>query len=553
MSLQQTSQMSLDVLRASGHKRRGRRWCFKTGTAMLLALIMLVSLQTTVFASDPLVVDTSLRTTQNTNNDDATHIIIVHEEPEWPWLPISVTNETMNGFNAVRRVYALPPDVNPAVISQQSFDMLGQTFNFAHIVQEASEQQESQEVRETVRIETATSNLNEILPHLEQQLHFERDGFSGILSLDLSSVVSEVAGTTRTTSTATRRRTFPGLAEPDNAVIPLTISDGGITFHLASVNWIAGNSSQAVDGHAIPSTFTADATFTAQVTNTRITGYITTADYVGVVTRSMPGMIIYTAVFYGEPVIEIILSGPRHQSFPGLSEPNDDHIPDTIIESGNSYRLSNVEWIRSSSRSPDGQSMIYTYTANATFIPAGMVSQPDEATQIPVTPHPQTDGNQTQARAPMEPREPRESSGTGITVLIVILVLLAIAGAGVGAYFFAKDRFGGNVTVYSLHSPSEVVKAGKVKVNFQDDEPVITIDGPATKTPARTGRYIIAIAGKALALAAGKTVMVVKGALEARHEIPASVAQERQYDFTVDFSDEDMDDGSSGSGHEALL
>ena len=202
----------------------------------------------------------------------------VRSEPEWVWHPISVVNESMNGFNAVRMTYALPPDVNPAVIPTADFEMFGQIFTFAYVTQQQTSNESFIEMSETITIEARSRNLNDILPNLEQEIWFERDGFSGTLVLNLHSITSEVAGTTRHTSTATRQRTYPGLSSPDNSFIPRTITDGGTTFHLSTVDW-QSTSMSSVDGHPVASSYTAHATYTAQVTQTRTTGYTITAEY----------------------------------------------------------------------------------------------------------------------------------------------------------------------------------------------------------------------------------------------------------------------------------
>ncbi|MCL2188254.1 MAG: hypothetical protein FWC16_04230 [Defluviitaleaceae bacterium] len=279
--------------------------------SLTLAVVLLFCLQTTVFAASQgtvLTVNPVLNVSDAEDEDypSAESIIPIIAEPVWAWHPISVVNEPMNGFNAVRRTYALPPDVNPAVISTAGFEMFGQQFTFAYVLQQPTSNESFIEMRQSVTIETRTRNLDDILPNLEQDIWFERDGFAGTLVLDIHSITSEVAGTSRHTSTATRQRTFPHLSSPDNSLIPRTITDGGTTFHLSSVDW-QSSSISSVDGHPVASSHTAHATFTAQVTQTRTTGYTVTAEYVGTVFRTTQGKTLFTAIFYGEPIIEIWL------------------------------------------------------------------------------------------------------------------------------------------------------------------------------------------------------------------------------------------------------
>ena len=275
--------------------------CLKTIMSLVLAMGLAFCLQVTVLAATPpdqdMVTTTPLNLMPSSanpeNNDDSQTPNALLPETPWVWHPISVIIEPMNGFNAIRRTYALPPDVNPVAISTNDFDMFGQRFTFAYVIQQPTSNESFMEMRETITIEARSRNLNDILPYLEQEIWFDRDGFAGTLILDLHSITSEVAGTTSHTSTATRQRTYPHLSSADNSLIPRTITDGGTTFHLASVDWQTISHS-SIDGHPVASTFTAHATYTAQVTQTRTTGYNITAEYAGTVFRTAQGKTLFT-------------------------------------------------------------------------------------------------------------------------------------------------------------------------------------------------------------------------------------------------------------------
>jgi len=508
---------------------------------LIFTVIILLCLQIAVFAASAeqvLTVDTTLNV-ERTESDEEHHpesdiyAATISEIP-WVWHPISVINEIANGFNTVRKIYALPPDVNPTVISTENFHMFGQQFSFAYVIQHASSHENAREVRETVTIDTTSRNINDILPYLEQTIAFDRDGYTGILTLNLQSISSQAAGTTTTTNTATRQRTFPHMSSPDNSLVPRTITDGGITFHLASVDWSSGTSTSSIDGHAVSSTFTATATFTTQVTNTRTTGYTTTAEYVGTVFRTVPDAMIYTVNFYGAPAVEEISSPEvvvdaniRHQIFHDLPMRNDTLVPQAIAEGDSTFYLSNIDWVPMNSLSEDGQSSIRTYTASATFTRSEAQEQATVST---------TDSSMLQT--PRESREPKEM-GRGVLILLGSLLGLAVVGAG--GFFLAKHYYGYNVTVYSVNSPGDVIRAGKIKVDFEIAEPVIDIEKPASKYPAKTERYIIQLAQRAATKIAGKTVRIVLGDKEASHAIPSDAGQMPVYEFSVDFSDDDED------------
>jgi len=450
---------------------------------LAFAVVLLLCSQTTVFANQGtvLTVNTALNVERTDSDEDSYSPYPAFPlEAQWAWHPISVVNEPMNGFNAVRRTYALPPDVNPAVISTADFEMFGQHFTFAYVLQQPTSNESFMEMRETVTIDTRTRNLNDILPNIDQEIRFERDGFAGTLVLDIQSITSTAAGTSRHTSTATRQRTFPHLSSPDNALIPRTITDGGTTFHLSTVDWQSGSVS-AVDGHPVASSHTAHATYTAQVTQIRTTGYTTTADYIGTVFRTTQGMTVFTAVFYGEPIIEV--------------------------------------WLE---EEPESEPVI--------IIPTEPEPEPDPTPQ------------------PVQQSESNVSNAV-IIALAVIGTLIGLGAFGAGGFFLAKHFLGYNVTVYSIDGPREIIKAGKIKMDLNSPEPTIVLDKSVGRSPAKTGRYIIQIAQRAVPKLINKTVRVVLNDKEALHKVPEKALGLPVYEFEVNFAaDEDDPRDASGSG-----
>ena len=450
---------------------------------LTIAVVLIICMQATVFAANPqqvLTVNTSLNVEPTgLEEDDYPAYSTVPLELQWVWHPISVVNEPINGFNAVRRTYALPPEVNPAVISTSDFEMFGQIFTFAYVMQQPTSNEAFMEIRETVTLDTRSRNLNEILPNLEQEIWFERDGFAGTLVLDIHSINSAAAGVSRHTSTATRQRTFPHLSSPDSSLIPRTITDGGTTFHLSTVDW-SSSSVSAVDGHSVASSYTAHATFSAQVTQTRTTGYTTTAEYVGTVFRTTQGMTLFTAVFYGEPIIEVWLEEPEQE-------------PVVVIP-----------------------------------------VEPE------VVPEP--------APTPVQPRE--QNGNAVIIALAVIGTLIGLTAFGAGGFFLAKHFLGYNATVYSIDGSRDIVKAGKIKVDLNSPEPTIMLNKAVGHNPAKTGRYIIQIAQRAIPKLVNKTVRVVLHDKEAFHKIPDKAIGLTAYEFEVNFADDDSAeaDGVSGLG-----
>lgn len=433
----------------------------------MLVSVVIFSLQVSALAAEPVLTVNTALNVELTATDDYQMDEPEPQEQQWVWHPISVINEPMNGFNAVRRTYALPPDVNPAIIATDDFEMFGQRFTFAHVLKQPTSDEAFKEMRETVTIEATSRNLNDILPYLEQEILFERDGFSGVLVLDIHSITSEVAGTSRTTSTATRQRSFPHLSEPDNSLIPRTITDGGTTFHLATVDW-QPNRSAAIDGHQIAVTYTATVTYSAQVTRTHTTGYIVTAEYIGTVFRITQGKTLYTAIFYGEPIIEVYIDAYE-------PEPATPYEPNVIAEA-----LPPQQYIRD------------------------------------------------------------ENHGNAANISIALIgALVGFVALGVGGFFLAKHFMGYNVTVYSINGPRDIVKSGKIKLDVNSSEPTITLDKAIGNSFAKTGRYIIQIAQRAIPKLVNNPIHIELCDKEAFHTVPESAIGTPKYEFKINFADDD--------------
>jgi len=482
--------------------------------SLALILVLIFCLQTAVFAANTgtqpgnvLTINTALNVTPDSdgNDDDySEHDTYIYSSAEaaWVWHPISVINEPMNGFNAIRRTYALPPYVNPAVISTADFEMFGQRFSFAYVLQQSTMDESFMEVRETVTIEARSRNLNDILPNLEQEIWFERDGFAGTLTLDIHSITSEVAGTSRHTTTATRQRTFPHLSSPDNSLIPRTIIDGGTTFHLSTVEWQSGGTS-AVDGHPVASSHTATATFTAQVTQTRTTGYVITAEYVGTVFRTAQGKTLFTAIFYGEPIVEIWLQDNGANNTAGSQSEGGDGAG-----YANNTNLNHGE----GSENQGGSG----YGSNDASASSNSSSNPNQS---------YTSGS---------------AAGDVVSVILsAIGILVGLIALGIVGLLLAKRFLGFNTTIYSIDSPREIVKAGKIKIDTNSPEPVISLDKAVGRNLAKTDRYIIQIAQRAVQKLVNKEVRIVLHDKEAFHKVPENALNVPVYEFEVNFSDDD--------------
>jgi hypothetical protein len=228
------------------------------------------------------------------------------KEPSAPAIaniyPIGVTETRENGGRQIVKTYELGANENPADIPRGDFERGGWNYVLTDIIRKETASADTREHKEIVTANTDTKELETILSLLAQTMEYKaEDGFVGILSLDVASIKVETAGTKTSSYEMKVTREYPHLSTNDTSLVPKTATDNGKTYTLAGVEWKAGNYS-TVDYEQIPDYYTAIATFTATGSSTKVTGYVTTAEYVGTLAKLTQGKTIYTAYFEGTEI-----------------------------------------------------------------------------------------------------------------------------------------------------------------------------------------------------------------------------------------------------------
>jgi hypothetical protein len=237
--------------------------------------------------------------------------------------------------------------------------------------------------------------MESIIQQLQPQIEYtSEDGYAGFLSLNISSIKVEQAGTKTNSYTLTAKREYPHLSSNDTSLIPKTIEDGGKTYTLANVDWKAGNT-VTVDYEAMPEYYTAYANYTATGSKTVVTGYITTAEYVGTISKIGQGKTVYAASFLGKEIVP-------------------ERIPLEIVELGET--LSKPE----TADENDG-------TAE---LPSD--AEPSSITKAETTPESSNEPEPTDSAAP---DTTQDNDGTNWPVVIVFAVLCALLVGGGFGYF----------------------------------------------------------------------------------------------------------------------
>jgi hypothetical protein len=206
-----------------------------------------------------------------------------------------------NGTEFVR-IYELGPKESAEDIPREAFERGGNRYELTEIIKQEMELADTVQHSETVTIDTATKELEEILPLLAPTMDFvSEDGYSGILLLDVAGIVTEASGTKQSAYTLTISREYPHMTSNDTSLLPKTVTERELTYTLTNVDWKSRNS-ETVDYDTLPEYYTAIANYTASGTSTKVTGYTTTAIYNGEITKQLEGKTRYSAHFEGLPI-----------------------------------------------------------------------------------------------------------------------------------------------------------------------------------------------------------------------------------------------------------
>jgi hypothetical protein len=216
--------------------------------------------------------------------------------------PVDVTENFEGGRRQIVKTYELSPLDNPSDIPRADFERNGWTYSVTDILKRETANAEIRDHKEVVTQNTDTKELEKILTLLAPTLEYKtEDGFVGLLALDVASIKVETAGTKTTSYEMKVTREYPHLSTNDTSLVPKTVTDNGKTYNLAGVDWKVGNYS-TVDYEQIPDYYTAIATYTATGSSTKVTGYVTTAEYIGTLAKLSQGKTVYTAYFEGTEI-----------------------------------------------------------------------------------------------------------------------------------------------------------------------------------------------------------------------------------------------------------
>lgn len=213
-------------------------------------------------------------------------------------VPTNTVVQNLNGSQQLIKTYVLPPETDPQTLVEESFEQEGFLYTFAEIVKEENWISDASYHRETVTVDTITNDLSKILEQLKPSIDYDDGTYTGTLALDHTSIHTEASGYETRSSTVTATKTIGPVDRNDMSYVPATTTKNGVTLNLAGVDWQVTGTDLVGDSLA-PSSYQAVATYSGKSYYKAATGYVTTADYVGQISRDGVESVTYQVKYLG--------------------------------------------------------------------------------------------------------------------------------------------------------------------------------------------------------------------------------------------------------------
>ena len=216
-------------------------------------------------------------------------------------VPTDTVVQNLNGSQQAIKTFTVSPEQDPAALIEEPFELEGYLYTFADIVKSENPVEEKRIHTEVITVETTKDDLALILEQLKPTIEYDDGRFQGTLALDHTSLNTVAAGYATKNYTVTETKTIGQLDRNDMSYVPSTTVKNGRTLNLANVEWqVTGT--DLVGEALVPSSYQAVATYSARVPYQAATGYITTAEYTGEITREGVESITYVLTYLGTKV-----------------------------------------------------------------------------------------------------------------------------------------------------------------------------------------------------------------------------------------------------------
>ena len=216
-------------------------------------------------------------------------------------VPTGSVVQNLNGVQQYIKTYTVSPETDPATLIEEPFIYEGYTYTYSDMTKQENPFSDSKAKTETVTVTTDRNDLNDILEALEPTLEYDDGTYSGTLSLDHTSILTESASKEFRSKVITVTKEIGNLDCNDMSYVPSTTVKDGLTLALSSVDWQV-QGTVLVDDLLVPATYKAVAVYSGKAYYYADTSYVSTAEYKGTVSCEGIKDITYTVTYVGAPV-----------------------------------------------------------------------------------------------------------------------------------------------------------------------------------------------------------------------------------------------------------
>lgn len=289
----------------------------KTATAIVVAALTL-SLSVGAYARDQ--AQTVIESEENSTSISIVDVTPREEENKiyekeqrdytvGSFYPIEIQSTEDNGYQLLVKSFLVPQGTDPQTLIEEELVRRGVEYRVSDILRKEQEDStETREVSQTVTVTTDSTEKEELLNSLAPSIQYDENGFSGILTLNLDSISSEVVEQESYSYVVKDSKEYTGLQRNDPYYIPKSSEKNGITLELKDIQWTPMAS--AVENSDVPSMYSATAIYSGTAWGSKASKYLVTANYSGEVSKVTEGEILYSIVYEEIPEIIEVSSFP---------------------------------------------------------------------------------------------------------------------------------------------------------------------------------------------------------------------------------------------------
>ena len=151
---------------------------------------------------------------EDSENDTKNYTVSSH-------YPVSVQTAEEGGVQLLVKTFLVPEDTDPQTLIEEDLTRRGVAYEVTDILrQEQPGETEKKTVSQTMTLESETDKMEDILPLLKSTMDYQKDGFSGALTLDRDSIQVKETGTSNYSYQLKETKEYTGLDRNDPYYIP---------------------------------------------------------------------------------------------------------------------------------------------------------------------------------------------------------------------------------------------------------------------------------------------------------------------------------------------